>query len=74
MSVADAAMKAELFETPSESGARARLRRLTLTDFRSYARADIELDGRPVAIAGANGAGKTNILEAISLIALLGLD
>lgn len=68
MSVADAAMKAELFETPSESGARARLRRLTLTDFRSYARADIELDGRPVAISGANGAGKTNILEAISLI------
>ncbi len=47
---------------------RAKLRRLTLTDFRSYERTEIELDGRPVALAGANGAGKTNILEAISLI------
>jgi DNA replication and repair protein RecF len=46
----------------------ARLRRLTLTDFRSYERAEVEFDGRPVAIAGENGAGKTNLLEAISLI------
>lgn len=46
----------------------ARLRRLTLTDFRSYERAEIVFDGRPVAIAGENGAGKTNLLEAISLI------
>jgi DNA replication and repair protein RecF len=48
--------------------ASARLVRLTLTDFRSYAHADIAFDGRPAAIAGANGAGKTNLLEAISLI------
>ena len=41
---------------------------MSLTDFRSYDRADIEFDGRPVAISGENGAGKTNILEAISLI------
>jgi DNA replication and repair protein RecF len=40
---------------------------LTLTDFRSYARAEIALDGRPVYLAGPNGAGKTNLLEAISL-------
>lgn len=46
----------------------ARIKRLTITDFRSYDRAEIEFDGRPVAISGANGAGKTNILEAISLI------
>lgn len=46
----------------------ARLSRLILNDFRSYAHADIAFDGRPVAIAGPNGAGKTNILEAISLI------
>lgn len=40
---------------------------LTLTDFRSYGRAEIALDGRPVWLAGPNGAGKTNLLEAISL-------
>jgi DNA replication and repair protein RecF len=43
------------------------LSRLTLTDFRSYARADLVLDGRPVYLVGPNGAGKTNLLEAISL-------
>ncbi len=47
---------------------RARITRLTVTDFRSYARAEIDFDGRPAAISGANGAGKTNILEAISLL------
>ncbi|WP_372782280.1 DNA replication/repair protein RecF [Phenylobacterium sp.] len=41
--------------------------RLTLTDFRSYARADLVLDGRPVYLVGPNGAGKTNLLEAVSL-------
>lgn len=46
----------------------ARFRRLTLTDFRSYDRIDLELDGRPVALSGPNGAGKTNLLEAISLL------
>jgi DNA replication and repair protein RecF len=40
---------------------------LTLTDFRSYARADLALDGRPVFLVGPNGAGKTNLLEALSL-------
>ncbi len=52
----------------TKPGKRARIKRLTLTDFRSYVRAEIEFDGRPVAISGANGAGKTNILEAASLI------
>lgn len=42
------------------------LSRLTLTDFRSYERADLALDGRPVFLVGPNGAGKTNLLEAIS--------
>ena len=41
--------------------------RLTLTDFRSYERAELTLDGRPVFLVGPNGAGKTNLLEAISL-------
>ena len=39
-----------------------------MTDFRSYASFSVQLDGRPVAIAGENGAGKTNILEALSLL------
>lgn len=41
---------------------------LSLSHFRSHRSAQLQLDGRPVAIHGANGAGKTNILEAISLL------
>jgi DNA replication and repair protein RecF len=44
------------------------LRRLVLTDFRSYERAELAFDGRPVFLAGPNGAGKTNLLEAISFL------
>ncbi len=47
---------------------RARLSRLVVTDFRSYARAELALDGRPIAFVGENGAGKTNLLEAVSLL------
>jgi len=39
-----------------------------LTDFRSYARAELVMDGRPVYLAGPNGSGKTNFLEAVSLL------
>lgn len=42
------------------------LTRLRLTDFRSHERLDLKLDARPVCLWGANGAGKTNVLEAIS--------
>jgi len=41
---------------------------LTLTDFRSYARAELSPDGASVCLWGPNGAGKTNLLEAISLL------
>jgi DNA replication and repair protein RecF len=41
---------------------------LTLSHFRSHRAARLGFDGRPVAIFGANGAGKTNILEAVSLL------
>ena len=48
----------------------ARIRRLTLTNFRSYHAASLETDGDdPIALVGPNGAGKTNILEAISWLA-----
>lgn len=44
------------------------LSNLTLSHFRSHKRAVIDIDARPVAIHGNNGAGKTNILEAVSLL------
>lgn len=46
----------------------ARIRRLSLTSFRSYRAAQIETDGGPVVLTGANGAGKTNLIEAISFL------
>lgn len=46
----------------------ARLRALRLTDFRSYTALDIDLARGPVVLFGQNGAGKTNLLEAISLL------
>jgi DNA replication and repair protein RecF len=39
-----------------------------LRDFRSYAELDQRIAGRIVVVAGANGVGKTNLLEAISLL------
>ena len=42
--------------------------RLTLTDFRSYAAATIEPGEGFVLLTGENGAGKTNLLEAVSLL------
>jgi len=39
-----------------------------LANFRSYGAAEIAIDRRSVVLAGANGAGKTNLLEAISLL------
>lgn len=42
------------------------LTRLTLTDFRNYESLTLKLDARPVCLYGSNGAGKTNLLEAIS--------
>ena len=44
------------------------VRRLTLTDFRCYRTLRLETDARPVVLTGANGAGKTNILEAVSYL------
>ncbi|MBC9226956.1 DNA replication/repair protein RecF [Aeromicrobium sp. 636] len=46
--------------------------RLELTDFRSYESVGIDLRPGPVAFIGANGQGKTNLVEAIDYLA--GLD
>jgi DNA replication and repair protein RecF len=47
----------------------ARIRRLTLTNFRTYHAASLGVDGAPVVLVGPNGAGKTNLIEAISFLA-----
>jgi DNA replication and repair protein RecF len=48
----------------------ARIRRLTLTNFRSYRAAQIEIDDAgPLVLTGPNGAGKTNLIESISFLA-----
>ncbi len=47
----------------------ARIRRLTLTNFRSYRAASLSLDAQLTVLVGPNGAGKTNLIEAISFLA-----
>ncbi len=47
---------------------RACIRRLTLTNFRSYHAAQVEVGRGPVVLIGPNGAGKTNLIEAISFL------
>ena len=44
------------------------LSRLKLQDFRNYTSLDVAFDGKIVVLFGANGSGKTNFLEAISLL------
>lgn len=56
--------------SPVTGGRAARLScaRLTLTDFRNYDHVRLEPGAGPVVLTGANGAGKTNILEALSFL------
>lgn len=42
--------------------------KLTLTNFRNYAALSLELGPGAVVLSGDNGAGKTNLLEAVSLL------
>ncbi|MBO22821.1 MAG: DNA replication/repair protein RecF [Rhodospirillaceae bacterium] len=53
------------------AGARAQVHiaRLNLTNFRSYAALRLDTGPAPVVLTGANGAGKTNLLEALSFLA-----
>lgn len=43
--------------------------RLVLTNFRNYATATLTFAPAPVVLVGQNGAGKTNLMEAVSLLA-----
>ncbi len=45
------------------------VQRLQLSQFRNYASLTMALDARSVVLCGANGSGKTNLLEAVSLLA-----
>jgi DNA replication and repair protein RecF len=42
-----------------------RVRRIAVRDFRNYERAELELGAGLTVVSGANGAGKTNLLEAL---------
>ncbi len=46
-----------------------RVTRLRLTDFRSFPELDAEFEPMLIALCGENGVGKTNLLEALSLLA-----
>src|ERR1700716_910555 len=46
-----------------------RVARILLEDFRSYARAERVLGPGVTALVGRNGGGKTNVLEAIQIVA-----
>lgn len=48
------------------------VRRLELTDFRSYAGAEVDLGPGVSVLVGANGHGKTNLVEALGYLATLG--
>jgi len=45
---------------------------LTLVDFRSYEHVELDLDPGVVTFVGANGQGKTNLVEAVDYLATLG--
>jgi DNA replication and repair protein RecF len=44
------------------------VRQLRLSDFRNYRQLRLDCDLSPVVLVGANGAGKTNLLEALSFL------
>src|SRR3954452_19981826 len=48
------------------------VRHLSVTDFRSYPQAELELDPGVTALVGPNGQGKTNLVEAMGYLATLG--
>ena len=48
------------------------VRHLSVADFRSWPAAELELDPGPAVLVGANGQGKTNLVEALNYVATLG--
>src|SRR5579863_2810872 len=52
----------------SETSATLSLGKITLAHFRNYDDLSLNFKPAPVVLTGANGSGKTNLLEAISLL------
>lgn len=68
-SLADSQQKKSVKESAGDSPTRPLyLSRLSLQFFRNYTHTTLELNEKPVMITGHNGAGKTNILEAVSFL------
>ncbi|MDQ8699982.1 DNA replication/repair protein RecF [Hyphomicrobium sp. LHD-15] len=59
------------YRTPvaPEAAPRLWVERLTLSGFRNYDALSLELAPTPLVLTGPNGSGKTNVLEAVSLLA-----
>ena len=54
---------------PADPGAQTQLTSLSVQNFRNYAACRIDIDAPKVLLLGENGAGKTNLMEAVSLLA-----
>jgi DNA replication and repair protein RecF len=67
MGVHEARNTAEIAVLPPRFGP-VGVTRLALTDFRNYRTVRLDLSAGPVVLTGANGAGKTNLLEAVSVL------
>jgi len=66
-----AAQGATIVERAQSSAAGASrlwVERLQLTNFRNYGEISLQVGPTPIVLCGANGAGKTNLLEALSLL------
>jgi DNA replication and repair protein RecF len=61
-------METEISIQSRDRPAQRAVRRLALADFRSYASLDLDVSGQTIVLTGDNGAGKTNVLEALSLL------
>ena len=48
------------------------VRHLTVADFRSWPAAEVGFEPGPAVLVGANGQGKTNLVEALGYLATLG--